>query len=178
MTLLARVESGDPMALVPTIRALVRDADPNLPLAGTGTLAAQVDERVAGRRFHTLLLAAFAALALFLSVVGVYGVISHLVGQRTREIGVRMALGARRLDVARWVLGEGLWPVAVGVVLGLAGGAALAKTLRSMLFEVGTLDPFTFLAVPALLLLVAALATLVPAARATRVAPSEALRYE
>ena len=178
MTLLARVGSGDPMALVSTIRELVREADPNLPLAGTGTLAAQVDERVAGRRFHTLLLAAFAALALFLSVVGVYGVISHLVGQRTREIGVRMALGARRLDVARWVLGEGLWPVALGVVLGLAGGAALARTLRSMLFEVGTLDPLTFLAVPALLLLVAALATLVPAARATRVAPSEALRYE
>lgn len=178
MTLLVRVDSGDPMVLVPTIRALVRDADPNLPLAGTGTLAAQLDQRVSGRRFHTLLLAAFASLALFLSVVGVYGVISHLVGQRTREIGVRMALGARRTEIARWVLGQGLLPVALGVALGLGGGAALARTLRSMLFEVGTLDPWTFFTVPALLLLVAALATLVPAARATRVAPSEALRYE
>ncbi|MDA8019837.1 MAG: ABC transporter permease [Thermoanaerobaculia bacterium] len=178
MTLLARVDQGDPKALVPTIRTLVRDADPNLPLAGVATLAAQVDERVAGRRFHTLLLAAFASLALFLAVVGVYGVISHLVGQRTGEIGVRMALGASRRDIAGWVLGQGLLPVVLGVILGLGGGAALARTLRSMLFEVGTLDPWTFLAVPALLLLVAALATLIPASRAVRVAPSEALRYE
>jgi predicted permease len=182
MTLLVRLEGqrsqADPLALVPAIRALVREKDSNLPLAGAGTLADQLDDRVAGRRFHTLLLAAFALLALFLSVVGVYGVISHLVGQRTREIGVRMALGARRLDVAGWVLGQGLWPVAVGIALGLAGGAMLARTLRSLLFEVGTLDLWTFISVPALLLAVAALATLVPAARAMRVAPSEALRNE
>lgn len=177
MTLLVRT-AGDPEALVPTIRGVVRELDPDLPLAGTGTLEARLDERVAGRRFHTLLLAAFAGLALFLAVVGVVGVVSQLVTHRTREIGVRMALGAGRLDVGRWVLARGLAPVALGVVVGLAGAAALARTLRSLLFEVGTLDVSTYLAVPMLLLGLAAVALLVPALRAVRVEPARALRAE
>ncbi len=133
---------------------------------------------MAPRRFHTVLLAAFAGLALFLSLVGIYGVIAYSVGERTREIGVRMALGAGRGDVARWVLGQGLLPPAVGLVVGLGLSMAAARALRSLLFEVGALDPLTYAVVPVVVLAVATVANLWPALRACRVHPSRALRYE
>jgi predicted permease len=169
---------GDLQALVPAIRRTVRELDPTLPLGSVATLDAALAERVAPRRFHTVLLAAFAGLALFLSLVGIYGVIAQWVGERTREIGVRMALGAGRGDVLRWVLGQALLAPAVGLAIGIGLSMAVARALRSLLFEVGILDPLTYVVVPAVVLADAAAATLWPALRATRVHPSRALHYE
>ena len=169
---------GDLQALVPAIRRTVRELDPTLPLGSVATLDAALAERVAPRRFHTVLLAAFAGLALFLSLVGIYGVIAQWVGERTREIGVRMALGAGRGDVLRWVLGQALLAPAIGLAIGIGLSMAVARALRSLLFEVGILDPLTYVVVPAVVLAVAAAATLWPALRATRVHPSRALHYE
>ena len=165
-------------ALVPAIRRTVRELDPTLPLGSVATLDAALAERVAPRRFHTVLLAVFAGLALFLSLVGIYGVIAQWVGERTREIGVRMALGAGRGDVLRWVLGQALLAPAIGLAIGIGLSMAVARALRSLLFEVGILDPLTYVVVPAVVLAVAAAATLWPALRATRVHPSRALHYE
>jgi putative ABC transport system permease protein len=133
---------------------------------------------VASQRFQLTLVAAFAALGLLLAAVGVYGILVHFVGQQTREIGVRMALGARAGDVLRGVVAEGLRLAAVGVAVGLAASLAVARLLRGMLFGVGVYDPAAFLAAPVLLGLVALVACSVPAWRAARVDPVEALRQE
>jgi len=164
--------------IVPAIRKAVRELDPSLPLGNVTTLATALADRVAPRRLHTFLLAAFAGLALFLSLVGIYGVIAQWVGERTREIGIRMALGARRVDVARWVLGQGLLAPAIGLAIGLVLSFAAARALRFLLFEVGTLDPLTYAVVPVVVMTVAAAACLWPALRACRVHPSSALRSE
>jgi predicted permease len=168
----------DAAALAPAVREL---------LAGVDRLAAASDfqamaERVAGsfalQRFTTLLLGIFAGAAALIGLVGLYGVVSYSVSQRVRELGVRAALGARRADLVRLVIGQGAFMVAAGVALGLAGAAALARLLAGLLFGVEPVDPLTFAAVPAGLAAAALLACVVPASRAARLDPVEALRHD
>jgi predicted permease len=137
-----------------------------------------VTESIAGKRFTMTLLGVFAGLALMLASIGIYGVLSYMVGQRTREIGVRMALGAQKFDVLRIVLKDGAQMTLAGIILGMAGAFALTRLMRSMLFGVKPTDPLTFVAVAFLLCAVAMLACYVPAHRAMKVDPIEALRHE
>jgi putative ABC transport system permease protein len=169
---------SDPLALVPLVRAAVRSVDPEQPVAGVTTMDEVLAEFMAPRRFNALLLGSFAALALVLAALGLYGVISYIVTQRTREIGIRMALGADRGDVVQAVLRQGMGLAAVGVVLGVTASLALTRVLAGLLFQVQSRDPFVFAVVPLLLLAVAALAIVIPARRASRVDPAVALRAE
>jgi putative ABC transport system permease protein len=169
---------GDVSAIAKDIRNAAHAIDPQLPV---GTIR-RVDELVARslgeRRFNASLLVVFAGIALLLAAVGLYGAISFAVGRRTREIGVRMALGARPADILRMVLGEGLRLAAVGLGAGLVAAAALTRTMRSLLFGVTTGDPLTFAGITLLLLAVALLATWIPARRAARVDPMRAIRCD
>jgi len=169
---------GDPLALVPSMRRELGVVDPLLPLEEIRTMAAVLDASLAQRRFGMLLLGFFAASALALVVIGLYGVIAYGVAQRTHEIGVRMALGASRRDVFRLVVGEGARVTAIGVGLGLAGAVGLSRVLASMLYGVSALNPFTLGAVTLLLVVIALFASGMPARRAMRVEPVEALRGE
>ncbi|HEX9671778.1 MAG TPA: FtsX-like permease family protein, partial [Thermoanaerobaculia bacterium] len=178
MMALAVRAGGDPLALADAVRARVRALDPDQPLFDVRTMTARVEEALAPARSSTGLFAAFAALALLLAAVGVYGVISYSVAQRTQEIGVRMALGARRRQVLGQVVGQAAALAAVGLAAGLAGALALTRLLGSLLFEVSATDPATFAAVPLLLAAVAVLASWLPARRAARVDPAVALRTD
>jgi putative ABC transport system permease protein len=137
-----------------------------------------VSESVAPRRFSMLLLAVFAVVALALAVIGIYGMLSYAVAQRTREIGLRMTLGAQRTDVMRLVIGHGMKLAVAGVAAGLIASFALTRTMRSLLFGVSATDPITFASITLLLAVVALLACWLPARRATKVDPMVALRYE
>jgi putative ABC transport system permease protein len=170
--------AGDPLALVPSVRAAVHDLDPKLPLDSVTTLDDVVAKATARQRFLTLLLGLFAAVALTLAVVGVYGVIAYGVAVRRREIGIRMALGARLGRVLGGVLGEGLLLGAAGLLLGLAGALAATRLLSGMLFEVSTTDAGTFTAVAVVVAAVAAAASYLPARRAAAVDPAVTLRSE
>ena len=152
--------------------------DPALAFTNIRTMGERVDEATARRRFQTVVLAVFAAVALFLALVGLYGLMAYSVKRRTPEIGVRMALGASRGQVLGMVLRQGLGLVACGLALGLAGALALTRLMGSYLFEVPATDPVTFAVVPALLAVVATCACLIPGWRATRIDPMSALRYE
>ncbi len=152
--------------------------DPNLPVENLKTLDQQARENVFLDRMISTLPAAFALLATLLAAINLYGVLAYTVAQRTREIGVRMALGAGSSDVMRLVLGEGVAMAAAGVALGLAGAAALTRLMAGLLFGVTARDPATFAAGAALLMGVAVLASYIPARRALRVQPTSALRAE
>jgi len=168
----------DPNLLVESVRREIAAIDPGQPIHAVSTLERMAADWVARPRFHTALMSAFAALALLLAALGVYGVLAFSVSRRTREMGVRMALGARRGDVLGLVVGQGMRLVGVGLLLGVAAALVLGRFLESLLFEVGPRDPLSLAGTVAILLAVALLAILVPARRATRVDPVTALRHD
>ena len=176
MTLVVRVKSADPTSLVPAIRRTVAELDPSVPLANAREMTDVVAKSMARLSFTMLLLGVAGAMALVLSAVGLYGVISYIVGERRGEIGVRMALGARASEVGGMIVLQSVRLAAVGVVIGTIGAAATTRILRSLLFEVSPTDPLTLAAVGIFLVLLAALASYAPARRAARVDPIEVLR--
>ncbi|HST79924.1 MAG TPA: FtsX-like permease family protein, partial [Verrucomicrobiae bacterium] len=169
---------GDPVAAMGAVRRAVAELDSRDVVYAVQTMDEVLERSLAARRLSMVLLSAFASLALLLSCIGIYGVISHLVRQRTHEIGVRMALGAQPGDVMRLVLGQGAKMALLGVVIGLAATLALTRLMASQLFGVTAHDPLTFVLVGFLLIAVALLACYVPARRAVRVDPLIALRCE
>jgi len=170
--------SGDPLALGPVVRRELRAVDPGVASLGGRLSGDFVDTAAAARRFTLVLLAVFAAVALLLATVGIYGVVAYAVAQRTRETGLRLALGASAADILRLVLGEGLRRSAVGIALGLAAAFAAAHASRSLLFGVGEADPAAYAVVVVLLLTVTLAACLLPAWRAARLDPVRALRHD
>jgi len=169
---------GDPRALAGAIRDQVLAVDPSQPVFDVKTMDERIALTLETRRFAVVLLGIFGALALLLAAIGLYGVLAFAVSQRTREIGIHMALGARTRDVLLMVIRQGMSLVLIGVVLGVAGAYAVTRTIRSLLFEVGTTDPLTFVLVSMLLAIVGFIACYLPARRATKVDPLVALRYE
>jgi ABC-type antimicrobial peptide transport system permease subunit len=166
------------MAVANAVRAEIHRLDPGLVAPRFRTLEDIVDLSVAQRRFQLGLVMVFALAALLLAAVGVYGVVSQAVTQRTNEIGIRLALGATRADVWRLLANHGLTPVAAGLGIGLAGAAVVSRLLSGLLFGVAAIDPTTFAAVAVVLLMAASAACGIPALRAARVDPLDALRYE
>ena len=169
---------ADPNSLIPSVRNIVQKLDRDLPVTNLRTIEDIAADSVARPRFRAALIGVFAALALILALIGIYGVLAYSVGQRTREFGIRMALGARRPEILRLVVGDGLRISLFGVAIGLCASAALTHYLRSMLWGVEPLDPITFTVAPLALLLVGLAACYIPARRATKVDPLIALRYE
>ena len=170
--------AGDPKSLIAAVQQQVWAIDKDQPVTNVKTLEEVISQAAAERRFQTLLLLLFAGLALALALVGVYGVISYSVSQRTGEIGLRIALGAARADILRLVIGRAILMVIAGIVLGAAGAYGLSRYLVSLLFEIKPTDPATYGSLAFLLVMVALLACYVPARRATKVDPMVALRYE
>lgn len=175
-TVVARARRGSPTALVPQIRRVLRDLDPEAPVADVQTMDAIVAHSMARTTFMMLLLGVAAAMALVLSAVGMYGVLSYLVGQRRGEMGIRLALGASGQQVTRLVVGESARLAALGIAIGLVGAVGVTRAMRSLLFDVSPTDPVTLGAVALLLLAVALGASWLPARRASRVDPVETLR--
>jgi putative ABC transport system permease protein len=169
---------GDPAQLTGALRAALAELDPDIPLADVQTMEEALGAWAAERRLTMLLVAGFALLALILGAVGVYGVMAHLVVQRTREIGIRIALGALPREILGLVLSQGAWVAGLGIAAGLAGALAATRLLAGLLFGVGPTDPATLMATATALAIVAALASLLPALRAIRTDPVEALRAE
>jgi putative ABC transport system permease protein len=165
-------------ALAPNVRAALGKVDPRLPTTEFQTLGQLVDQAASPKRLVTLLLGGFSLLALILAALGIYGVISYSVTQRTHELGIRMALGARAADVLVLVIRQGMLPVAIGLALGLAAATALTRLMASLLFDVSATDPATFAGIALLLIAVALLACYIPARRAAKVDPMIALRRE
>jgi predicted permease len=177
MTMAIRTGS-DPRGLLAPVRSMVLKMDPDLPLTQVTTMDAVLSAATQEQRFTMALMAGFALLALVLAAVGIYGVISYSVSQRTQEIGIRLALGADVGQVRSLVLRQGMTPAVTGIAIGLGLAVMLTRYLRTLLYGVAPLDPLTFGTIPVLLLMVAVASVLIPAARASRVAPVEALRGE
>jgi predicted permease len=170
--------SAEPTAAAGAIVRAIHEVDPTIPVYDIRTMRDRMHDSLARQRFSTIMLGAFAAFALILAMVGVYGVMSYLVTQATHDIGVRMALGAQRQSIVRMVIQEGMTLAGAGIVVGLVGAAALTRVMASLLFGVSATDLATFSAVPVILAAVALVASYVPARRATRVDPVIALRNE
>jgi putative ABC transport system permease protein len=177
MTVIAKA-SADPNQLVAAMRQQVRSVDPDQPIYNVRTMNEIRSESVAPERLNLTLLTLFAGIALVLAIVGIYGVMSYSVTQRTHEIGIRMAIGARPRDVFKMVIGQGMILALIGVGFGLVGAFGLTRLMASMLFGVEPTDPATFAVIAVLLTLVALLACYLPSRRATKVDPVVSLRYE
>jgi len=169
---------GDPNAVVGAVRNAVRSVDLGMPIAQINTLEKMIEGSVGQRRLSMILLGLFSGIALLLASIGLYGVMSYSVAQRSRELGIRMALGAERASVLRLVVGQGMGLAGLGVLIGLVAAFGLTRFLAAQLYGVGATDPMTFRTVAGLLVVVALLASLLPAMRATRVDPVVALRDE
>jgi putative ABC transport system permease protein len=177
MYLVVRAEK-DPLGLAAAIRDRIRQVDPDVPASSIRTMEDRLSASLAQPRLQAVVLGTFAGLALLLAGVGIYGVMSYAARQRTREIGIRMAIGASSRAILTLLLGRGLLMVAAGLAAGLLGAAALTRALRTLLFGVSTSDPLVFAGVTAVLATVAMVAAWVPARRATRLEPVVALREE
>ncbi|HEV8411354.1 MAG TPA: FtsX-like permease family protein, partial [Gemmatimonadaceae bacterium] len=176
MMIFVHTSRGDPLALTPAVRRVVSGLVPGLPVFDVQSMATRAAVATAQARFSAFLLSLFAATALALAAIGIYGVMSFMVTQRTREIGIRMALGADRARVQRMVITEGLWLATAGAALGVGAAFGVTRILRSLLFDVKPGDPATYVSIVALLAVAAAIASWVPARRASKVEPTEALR--
>jgi putative ABC transport system permease protein len=163
---------------VDTVRASLRSIDPNVPLSAVASMDRLFEQSMGPRRFNLYLLSAFAVVALALAAIGLFGVMAYLVSQRTREIGVRLALGATRGEVFRQILGRGLALAGIGATLGVGAAMVLSQVMEALLFSVSRRDPVTFIAVPVALVIVAGIACYLPARRAMRVDPVVALRMD
>jgi putative ABC transport system permease protein len=170
--------AGDPMSVAGPVRAAIRELDATLPVANIRPMSEVVSTSLATPRLTGFLLGAFAAIALSLAAIGIYGVLSYLVSRRTHEIGIRLAVGADRMQVLAMVLKQGLTLAATGIVVGVVAALLLTRLMQSLLYQVRPTDPVTFIVVPAVLVIVALLASALPAFRATRVSPLIALRTE
>jgi putative ABC transport system permease protein len=169
---------SDPAALAATLIQKVRSLDSDLAITDLRTMTEAISESVSGPRFNSLLLGIFAGIALLLASIGIYGVLAYVVTQQTHEIGIRLALGAKPLHVFTLVVGRGARLAAIGAAIGVAGSFALTRLMKDLLYGVSPKDPVTFVAVVALLVLVALAACYIPARRAMRVDPMTALRHE
>jgi putative ABC transport system permease protein len=169
---------GDPSALVPSVRAVVNQLDPNLGTFGIMTMADHLDNALNLAYTSALLAGSFGAVALLLAIIGIYGVVAYSVARRTREVGIRMALGASPQDVLRLVLGNGLGLALTGMAIGLAVAVSAAPLVAGMLYDLSPRDLSIFLSIPVLLVTVVLIATYLPARRAMRVDPVISLRSE
>jgi len=170
--------AGDPMALAPAVTAAIRSVDPEQPITDMRSMEKQIHNRAIGLNYMAALMGVFGAIALLLSAIGVYGVMSYLVSEQTHEIGVRVALGAARGSVLRMILRRGLTTTGVGLAVGLPLAYAFARLMESLVFGVAATDPVTFISIPLALIAAASLAIYVPARRAMNIDPIVALRYE
>jgi ABC-type antimicrobial peptide transport system permease subunit len=170
--------SIDPAVVADQVRAEIKELDPHLPLYNVKTLESEIDESLTQERLVTWLSATFGLLATLLTALGLYGVLTFSVARRTREIGIRVALGAQRRDVFKLIMIRGMTLVAIGIVVGVAGSLALSKVIESLLFGVNAKSVAAMAGVSCGLLAVAFIACYLPARRATKVNPLEALRYE
>jgi putative ABC transport system permease protein len=177
MSLVIRT-TQNPTQLTAAVRNEVQALDPSLPVSNVKTVRQMIDERISAKRLMTYILAVFGLTALLLASIGIYGVMSYAVSQRTQEIGIRMALGARAMDVLKLVVKNGMVLALIGMAIGLAGAFALTRLLHNLLFHVTPTDSLTFAVVSFALVLVALFACYIPARRATKVDPLVALRYE
>jgi len=177
MTIAART-SGDPQTFAATIEREIHSLDPDQPVSDVRTMDQWVARSLAQARFNSLLLATFASLALLLAAIGIYGVMSYAVSQRTSEIGIRLAMGAAMRDILTMIIGDAMRLAGIGLAIGVALALVLSRTLTSLLYQVTGTDPLTFAAVVGVLAGVALLASYLPARRAARIPPVEALRYQ
>jgi putative ABC transport system permease protein len=170
--------AGDPLKELSAIKEKIREENPTQTFLSIATIDQLVDRTISQRRFNLMLLGSFAALALILAAVGLYGLISYTTARRTHEIGIRMALGAQTGDVLKLVIGQGIRLALIGVSIGIGGALAVTQLMRSLLFGVSAIDPLTYIVVAVSLTLVALVASWLPARRATKVDPLVALKYE
>ena len=177
MTLMVRT-AGDPAALIGAVRNEMRALNKDVPLFSVQTMTERIGSQLAADRMIAVLLSVFGGAALLLAAIGIYGVIGYAVAQRTREIGIRIALGAEQRDIVRLIVGQGMVLIVIGAGIGLALALAATRLLKSLLFGVSATDPLTFVSVLVVLIGVALLACYLPARRAMKVDPLVALRYE